>query len=511
MAATTLLSQPRKSHNSVAPKSGVIVLYGYGTQVRVDRGHLVINDGIGLDRRSFRLPRVGHGLSRLVAIGSDGFISLAALRWLADQDSAFVMLERDGTVLATTGPVRPSDARLRRAQALAVNSGTALKINCELITQKLMGQARVVREQLQDTTTAELISGFQSQLAEADTQETIRSLEALAGGAYWAAWRHLPITYPRNDLPRVPEHWRVFGNRKSMLSGSQRRATNPVNAMLNYLYAILESEARLAAAAMGLDPGLGMLHVDTPNRDSLACDLMEPIRPKIDAYVLDWFTRQPLKREWFFEQRDGNCRLMGPFAVRLSETAPTWRRQVAPFVEWMARTLWADLRKPKWQSVPATRLTQQRRSEGRGKPAQSQDKKASPNPETLCRYCGKQVESGRKFCKVCGLTFNRESLTALARRGRVVARGVKAQHQRSETQRRNISANYAWDPSSQPSWLTEEYYGREIQPRLWSLTCSTISKTLKVSMPYAAEIRIGRRPHPRHWRALAQLAGPTPR
>ena len=45
-------------------------------------------------------------------IGSDGPITLAALRWLADQDASFVMLDPDGSVLATTGPVRPSDAKL---------------------------------------------------------------------------------------------------------------------------------------------------------------------------------------------------------------------------------------------------------------------------------------------------------------------------------------------------------------------------------------------------------------
>ena len=47
------------------------------------RGHLLIEDGLGSDRRQTRLPRVGHGLKRLVVIGSDGMISLAALRWLA--------------------------------------------------------------------------------------------------------------------------------------------------------------------------------------------------------------------------------------------------------------------------------------------------------------------------------------------------------------------------------------------------------------------------------------------
>src|ERR1700720_3086532 len=106
-----------------------------------------------------------------------------------------------------------------------------------------------------------------------------------------------------------------FGARISPLTRSPRLAANPPNAILNYLYALLESEARLAAAELGLDPGMGFLHVDTPARDSLACDLMEPVRPQVDALLLDWLTRGLLKREWFFERRNGNCRLMGPFAV----------------------------------------------------------------------------------------------------------------------------------------------------------------------------------------------------
>jgi hypothetical protein len=74
-------------------------------------------------------------------IGSEGMVSLAALRWLADQDVAFSMLERDGKVLAVTGPVRSSDAKLRRAQALAHSSGAALRITRELISQKLVHEA----------------------------------------------------------------------------------------------------------------------------------------------------------------------------------------------------------------------------------------------------------------------------------------------------------------------------------------------------------------------------------
>ena len=59
-------------------------------------------------------------------------------------------------------------------------------------------------------------------------------------------------------------------------------------------------------------------------------DLMEPVRPRVDESVLEWITSEQLKREWFFEQRDGNCRLMASFAERLSGTMPAWRQGLAP-------------------------------------------------------------------------------------------------------------------------------------------------------------------------------------
>src|SRR2546421_11136965 len=159
MAATKTVPQLSRSYNSV-PRPGVLTLFGYGIQVIVDQGHLSVEDGIGPERQRYRLPRVGHGLQRLVAIGSDGMVSLAALRWLADQDVAFVMLDRDGSVLATTGPVRPSDARLRRAQALGDQSDAALRIAREFISRKLAGQQEVAHNKLQDLAIAQVIAHF---------------------------------------------------------------------------------------------------------------------------------------------------------------------------------------------------------------------------------------------------------------------------------------------------------------------------------------------------------------
>jgi CRISPR-associated protein Cas1 len=267
--------------------------------VHLDRGHLVLKDGIGGERREIRLARVGHGLRRLILIGSDGFVSLAALRWLADQGGAFVMLERDGSVLATTGPVRPSDARLRRAQSLASTNGIALEISKELIRRKLAAQEQIARDKLNNSRAAQLISEHRAAIDDAKTIEELRLWESRGAYEYWSGWRNIQINFPKRDLPRVPQHWQRFGARVSPLTGSPRLAVSPPNAILNYLYAILESEARLAASTLGLDPGIGLMHVDSPARDSLACDLMEPIRVQIDSYVLDWISREPIRREWF--------------------------------------------------------------------------------------------------------------------------------------------------------------------------------------------------------------------
>lgn len=492
------------SVTEIKPNSGVVTLFGYGIHVHVERGHLLIQDGIANSRRHGRLSRVGHGLKRLVVIGSDGMISLAALRWLADQGAAFVMLERDGTVLATTGPVRPSDARLRRAQALALQNGIALKITRELIGQKLAGQERVARKNLLDTNTADVIAQFHTAVPSAESIDLVRQLESQAALAYWSAWRNLPVTFPKSDMPRVPDHWRRFDTRKSVLSGSQRLATDPANAMLNYLYAVLESETRLGVSALGLDPGLGFWHVDTPARDSLACDLMEPVRPQVDAFLLDWITREPLKRSWFFEQRDGNCRLMSTLAVELAQTAPMWGRAVAPFAEWVARTLWSSISKYSHPSAPPTRLTQRHKREATGKPPLLPSIHA-PRRKNLCRGCGKTIRSESANCPVCALGNRAHRFEDVARIGRKLAHTPDARVREGQKQRRHAKARAQWTPASQPAWLTADVFREKIQPRLAKLSNAEIASQINVSRWYAWRIRKGRTPHPRHWHQLSQL------
>lgn len=504
MAASRTLPQPDFPRKSPIGRRGVLTLTGFGIKIRMQSGHLEIEDGIGPERRTIRLARIGHNLKRLVCISEDGFATLAALKWISDVGASFVMLNRNGKVLFATGPNAPSDVRLRRAQAMAHTSGAALRIARELIDQKLSGQEQVARHKLTAPDCAARIHCYRSELAEAEDLNQVRLIESRAAAVYWSAWRVLPIIFPTKDQRRVPAHWRVFGTRVSPLTGSPRLAVNPANAILNYLYSLLESEARLAAVTLGLDPGLGVLHVDTKARDSLACDLMETARPQVDAYLLDWIMREPLKRQWFFEMPDGNCRLTASFTAQLSETAPMWERAVAPFAELVTRAFWSSSAKLIREPAPPTRLTQRTKREVKGAPPLPPAVKA-PRRNNLCSVCGSDIKSESRKCIRCSIGDATTNMVEAARIGRLTANSPDARKKHAITARKNALAQHAWKPTDQPEWLTPEFFGQKIQPVLASVSMSTIRSLIGVSKWYASKIRQGYRPHPRHWLTLSKL------
>lgn len=212
-----------------------------------------------------------------------------------------------------------------------------------------------------------------------------------------------------------------------------------------------------------------------------------------------------MKRDWFFEQCDGNCRLMANFAARLSETAPLWARAVAPVAEWVARQLWQ--RKPEKDGPPPTRLTQRHKREAKGSSPVSVSE-VVPKAESICRDCGAPIGRRSTHCPKCSVVYSTGRLVEGARTGRVAAHAPEAAAHRGDTIRKHNLARHAWSPSNQPDWLTEETFAREIQPRLLTLATSAIASALGVSRVYTADIRAGKRvPHPRHWRALAQQVG----
>jgi CRISPR-associated endonuclease Cas1 len=396
---------------ALKPRNGVLFLSGYGIRMTIQRGHLRVEDGTGSERRQARFPRVTPDFKRLVVLGHSGLISLDALRWLHDVGTPFVHIDCDGSLITVGASSGLNDARLRRAQALALENGIAIQISRKLIQRKINSQAEVLRVIPDSGEAIYDLSQISTNLIQCHSIEELRYAEGRAAKSYWAAWKSIAINFDGKACDRVPEHWKTFGTRHSLISKpASRRATNPINAMLNYLYAILEAEARIAALRMGLDPGIGFLHADLPARDSLQCDLMEPIRPKVDADVLQLLKRKVFRKADFFETREGNCRLLPTISKLLGETAYHWMRELGPVVESVAQML--GLRGRGRNPLP-TPLTQANRSAGRDKArrtapilkdgASTSERLLGPAPEAVCKKCGVAlpVATGPQYCSVC--------------------------------------------------------------------------------------------------------------
>jgi hypothetical protein len=201
---------------------------------------------------------------------------------------------------------------------------------------------------------------------------------------------------------------------------------------------------------------------------------MEPVRPLVDAYVFDWMNRGPLRREWFFEQTNGNCRLVVSFAAQLSETAATWRKAVSPYAEQAAKIFWQGRAKRSKFTFLPSRLTQARRSQAKAGSLVA-SVPAIPRPQLRCQRCGGPVTTGSMYCGKCVPAINRESMLEKAKLGRMVAtHSPIAEARRAATHAKQVEALRSWNPSELPKWLDEDFYRVEVLPRLSEFTTKKI-------------------------------------
>ncbi len=126
--------------------------------------------------------------------------------------------------------------------------------------------------------------------------------------------------------------------RQDVLRRSNRHARHPVNALLNYGYAVLESQVRIAIAAAGLDPTIGHLHVCQPGRDSFVYDLMEPHRPGVDRVVLDFVRGNVFTPRDFVIDTQGACRLHPELARRVAALPAASTANIAETTQSLVQT-----------------------------------------------------------------------------------------------------------------------------------------------------------------------------
>lgn len=140
------------------------------------------------------------------------------------------------------------------------------------------------------------------------------------------------------------DYWRsCLPERLGFLRRQRRPPTDPVNALLSLTYTLIHHEAVRQAGRHGLDTQLGFYHRLSHGRQSLACDLMEPVRPSIEQWVVNQFLQGELDQRHFSRQANNAC-LLGKagrqhFYQQYNQQIGPWRTRLAASARWISRQL----------------------------------------------------------------------------------------------------------------------------------------------------------------------------
>ncbi|MFQ5660358.1 MAG: CRISPR-associated endonuclease Cas1 [Gammaproteobacteria bacterium] len=155
----------------------------------------------------------------------------------------------------------------------------------------------------------------------------IRGFEGAAAAAYFSGFA------------------RLFPPALAFTGRNRRPPRDPVNACLSLAYTLLNADAVLALHAAGLDPMLGFYHDPDFGRESLACDFIEPLRPRVDEWIWTLFRQRQLRVEYFFKDK-GACLLnktgRKTFYAEWEGCALPLRRALRRSAQWLARVFSAD-------------------------------------------------------------------------------------------------------------------------------------------------------------------------
>lgn len=230
----------------------VIEVHERPARVSLDTGCLRIASGDGENAKEVSVA--ANDLAALILAHPQVSVTGAALAAVAEAGGTVIVSGSDALPAAILLPLRGHHAPARRLAAQAEASLPRRKqLWAEIVRAKIRGQAAVLAREGREAQPLLVLA------------QTVRSgdptnAEAQAAVYYWP--RLFDVNFRRD--PELPDQ----------------------NRLLNYGYAILRAFVARALCAAGLHPGLGLHHHHRNNPFVLADDLMEPLRPVIDAEVV---------------------------------------------------------------------------------------------------------------------------------------------------------------------------------------------------------------------------------
>jgi CRISPR-associated protein Cas1 len=259
------------------------------------------------DQKRLQVPL--HHLGAIVLFGH-AMMSPALLGRCTEEGLSVVWLDRAGRFRARLeGPVN-GNILLRQAQFRAADdSARCLALARFTVAGKLRNSrqalVRGARETDRATEREALLKAARHignqirKLPAVVDADALRGFEGEVASTYFEAVPLLMKPAARELFP--------FSTR------NRRPPRDRFNALLSFLYALVQADCRAGLEAVGLDPQLGFLHSVRPGRPALALDLLEEFRaPLCDRLALTLINRGQVQPRDFDEREGG--------AVLLNET-----------------------------------------------------------------------------------------------------------------------------------------------------------------------------------------------
>lgn len=268
-------------------------------------GAYLRKDGAAVEVRHERQTKLRvplHNLDGIVCFGWDCTASASLMGACAEADVALSFHTPHGKFLAASRGFTSGNILLRRTQYRAADLPEAtLSIARNMIAAKIANTRQVLMRAARDhgdkdATRAEKLLSTSEQLARriryANTATDLDSLRGIEGDAATYYFAAFPCLLTNTSLQLKGRH--------------KRPPTDPVNALLSFLYTLLTHDCRSALESCGLDSQCGFLHRDRPGRPSLALDLIEEFRAFFaDRAALTLLNRQQIKANDFETKENG--------------------------------------------------------------------------------------------------------------------------------------------------------------------------------------------------------------
>ena len=251
------------------------------------------------DRKKVSIPI--HHLESICVFGIST-ISAPALNLCWEHGVAVHYLNEWGHLHARLTGVADTSVLLRRTQFRAADdaercTAIARHIVAGKIHNSRNSLLRAARENdntLESAQLANVVEALGRQIRDMPSQpnvDTVRGAEGLASQLYFKVFS-LTLKQQRDYF--------AFSGR------SRRPPQDGINCLLSFLYALVRNDCTAALTAAGLDPFVGFLHTDRPNRPSLALDLMEEFRPWLaDRLAITLINRQQIGPAHFLAREGG--------------------------------------------------------------------------------------------------------------------------------------------------------------------------------------------------------------